>query len=243
MNTLLSLRGISKRFGGVDVLHDVSADVARGRITALVGPNGSGKSTLNKILMGFVRPNAGTCTLDGLELRASLEARASIGYMPQQPRLPEQLTGRDLFDLMHRLRPNAARDERALEMLDVHRLLDTRLGILSGGQRQRINAALALHFSPTLAILDEPTAGLDPHSAQQLKLLLRELATEGRSVLVTSHVLSELEMLADDVLFLLDGRVAFSGPLPALRERAIDGSLEAAIAAVMYPREAAVETR
>ncbi|MCU0647894.1 MAG: ABC transporter ATP-binding protein [Gemmatimonadaceae bacterium] len=234
MDPLLSLRSIAKRFGRTRVLDDVTADVHRGRITALVGPNGSGKSTLNKILLGFVSPDHGTAMFDGHDLLRSADARATIGYMPQQPRLPEQLTARDLLELLHRLRPDAARDERALDLLQVGPLFDTRLGVLSGGQRQRINAALALHFRPVLAVLDEPTAGLDPDSAQQLKLLLRDLTREGRSVLVTSHVLSELETLADDVLFLLEGRVAFAGPLAALRARATDGSLEGAIAAVMH---------
>jgi Cu-processing system ATP-binding protein len=240
MDPLLSLRGIAKRFGRTRVLDDVTADVGRGRITALVGPNGSGKSTLDKILLGFVRPDAGAATFDGHDLLRSPAARATIGYMPQHPRLPEHLTARDLLELLHRLRPDAARDARAMDVLHVAPLLDTRLGILSGGQRQRINAALALHFCPVLAVLDEPTAGLDPDSAQQLKGLLRDLADDGRSVLVTSHVLSEVETLADDVLFLLEGRVAFAGPLSALRARAIDGSLEAAMAAVMHATSRAV---
>jgi Cu-processing system ATP-binding protein len=215
------------------VLDDVTARVAPGRITALVGPNGSGKSTLNRILLGFVRPDAGQVRLGGVSLLEGHAARRDVGYMPQQARFPDQLVARDLIGLLRQLRGDAPTDATVLEALDITPLLDLPLGQLSGGQRQRVNAALALLFRPALAVLDEPTSGLDPVTAQRFKGLLRVAADEGRLVLVTSHVLSELDTLADDVLFLLDGRVRFAGSVAALRATAGDGTLEAAIAQLM----------
>ncbi|MCU0633705.1 MAG: ABC transporter ATP-binding protein [Gemmatimonadaceae bacterium] len=233
MDAILTLAGVHKRYGRTIALADVSATIARGRTTALIGPNGSGKTTLNRVLLGFVRPDAGDVRLDGVSLLHSHAARAAIGYMPQLPRYPDHLSARDLVALLRGLRAGAPVDDTLFDALEVRALLDTPLGVLSGGQRQRVNAALALLFRPALAVLDEPTAGLDPRSAQRLKAVLRARVAEGASLLVTSHVLSELEALADDVLFLLEGRVAFAGPVDVLRAQARDGSLESAIAALM----------
>ncbi len=231
----LEARGIYKRFGRTPVLRNVDLALPGGRITAVLGPNGSGKTTLNKILLGLVRPDAGRVYMDGEDVTGRDAHRARIGYMPQAPRFPEHLSAADVLALVQSLRPGAppVALEAVVDAFALAPYLTRPLGVCSGGQRQRVNAAVAFLFDPDVLILDEPTAGLDPVSSGQLKDRLAAERQRGRALLVTSHVLSELEALADDVVFLLDGTVRYHGTLHALRHETGSDSLERAIAALM----------
>jgi Cu-processing system ATP-binding protein len=231
---MIRARNVQKRFGRLAVLRDVDLDIPRGQVTAIVGPNASGKTTFNRILLGLVRRDAGDVLFDGTPIDGDAAYRARIGYMPQIARFPENLRARDLIRLLTDLRgASQPRDEELLELLALGPVLDTPLRVLSGGTRQRINAALAFLFRPELLILDEPTAGLDPISSSTLKdKILRERA-DGRTCIVTSHVLSELEELADRVAFLLDGEVRFSGTQDELKHSTGQPTLERAIAQLM----------
>jgi Cu-processing system ATP-binding protein len=237
---VIEVAGISKSFGDVRVLADVTTTFATGRVTALVGPNAAGKTTLIKTILGLVHQDAGSIKVDGQPVDAVGAYRATVGYMPQIARYPENLTGADLVELLTDLRGGVGRvalDESLMDRLRVREFLDKPLRTLSGGTRQKINAAAAFLFRPSILILDEPTAGLDPLSSSLLKDAITERDV-GRTVLVTSHVMSELEQVADDVVFLLDGRIQFSGTIAALKEETRQATLERAVAHMMIRQSA-----
>lgn len=232
---MIEVTGISKSFGDVPVLTDVSASFQSGRVTALVGPNAAGKTTLIKTILGLVRPDAGQIRVNGEPMDAAGAYRARIGYMPQIARYPDNLTGAELVGFLTELRGgvgHVALDESLMDRLRVREFLDKPLRTLSGGSLQKINAAVAFLFRPSILILDEPTAGLDPLSSSLLKDVIAEREI-GRTVLVTSHVMSELEQVADDVVFLFEGRVRFAGPMAALKEETRQATLERAVAFMM----------
>jgi Cu-processing system ATP-binding protein len=234
---VISARDVSKRFGRRDVLRDVDAEVCGGHIAALVGPNGAGKTTFLKLLLGLARPDAGVITIGGVPLDGSPEYRAAIGYMPQMARFPAHMTGRELLRTLVSLRPVTV--EPDLELADVFGLeenFDRPLGTLSGGTLQKINAVLAFAFAPSLLILDEPTAGLDPLASRMLKDRILAERARGRTVLITSHVLPELEELADDVLFLADGSMQWQGSAQDLKRSTGQHTLERAVAQLLAGR-------
>lgn len=231
---MISARGITKAFGALTVLDHVDLELARGKVTAIIGPNAAGKTTLNKMILGLVRPDAGSLLVDGRRVDGGANYRAGIGYMQQAPRFPENLCAADIFAMVSDLRDSpAGRDDELIDLLGLAAVLRTPMRVLSGGTRQRINAALAFLFRPALMILDEPTAALDPVSSSALKDKIRRARAEGVTFVVTSHVLAELEELADEVVFLLDGRVRFAGPPTALMHEAGERSLERAAARLM----------
>lgn len=231
---MISARGVRKSFGRLPVLNGVDLDVARGSITAIVGPNASGKTTFNRIVLGLVRPDAGVVVFDGHRLNGTAGYRERIGYMPQIARYPENLSGRDVMSLLRNVRGDRVpRDEELVELFSLAPILDKPLRLLSGGMRQRINAALAFLFRADLLILDEPTAGLDPISAGTLKDKMERERAAGRTLIVTSHVLSELDQIADRIAFLLDGVVRFSGAREELLAATAESTLERAVAQLM----------
>ena len=231
---MITVSGLSKRFGKRVVLDGLDARVSGGRITALVGPNGAGKTTLIKILLGLSRADSGKVAVDGTVLDGSPAYRASIGYMPQIARFPAHLSGRELLAMITALRGDGSVPDLSLaDAFDLGEQFDRPLGVLSGGTRQKINAVLAFAFLPTLLILDEPTAGLDPLAARVLKDRILDERMRGTAVLITSHVLPELEELADDVLFLTDGRMTWSGDLRDLKRGTGEATFERAVARLL----------
>ena len=231
---MIRARGVKKRFGRLQVLNGVDLDVARGSITAIVGPNASGKTTFNRIVLGLVRPDGGEIVFDGYRLNGAAGYRDRIGYMPQIARYPENLSGRDVMSLLRDVRGDGRpRDEELVEEFALGPVLDKPLRLLSGGMRQRINAALAFLFRADLLILDEPTAGLDPISAGTLKDKMQRERASGRTMIVTSHVLSELDELADRIVFLLEGVVRFGGTRDELLAATSESTLERAVARLM----------
>ncbi len=234
---MIVFRGISKRFGKLEVLRDLDLEVAPGHVTAIVGPNAAGKTTLIKLLLGLAFPDSGQIEFDGLLLGADPSYRSRIGYMPQMARFPENLTGAELLRIVAELRGQAsAFDDDLVQRLALEGELGKALRTLSGGTRQKLNAAVAFRFRPDLLILDEPTAGLDPVSSGILKDRILHERGEGKTVIITSHVMSELDELADNVAFLSDGRIQYSGPVADLKRRTHEATLERAIARLMAPR-------
>jgi Cu-processing system ATP-binding protein len=199
-----------------------------------VGPNAAGKSTLIKCVLGLVRPDAGRITVLGQPVGRDPGYRHAIGYMPQIARFPENLSAAELFAMLRDLRgATTDLDDELVTKLGLESQLDKPLRVLSGGTRQKVNACLAFLFRPTMLILDEPTAGLDPLSSAILKDKILAARAEGTTVVIASHVMSELEELCDDVAFLLDGVVRFMGPIRELTSTTHQVNLERAIAALM----------
>jgi Cu-processing system ATP-binding protein len=230
---MIRVRGLHKRFGNQVVLKGVDLDLTPGRVTAVIGPNGAGKTTLIKMLLGLVTPDRGRIVWDDLVLNGDCRYRSRVGYMPQIVRFPENLTGRELLDMVSSLRPAAVPDTRLIEAFDLQADLGKSCRTLSGGTRQKLNAAIAFRFHPELLILDEPTAGLDPIAARVLKDRVREAREAGSTILLTSHVMSELERLSDDVVFLLEGGVRYRGSLADIKAQTGETELEGAIARLM----------
>ena len=236
---MIDVVGVSKTFGSLTVLDGLDLSVRPGRVTAVVGPNAAGKTTLIKIMLGLTHPDRGRIMLDGRPTAPDGAWRARIGYMPQIARFPENLSARHLLELLTKLRgDDPAPDESLIQLLGLEPQLDKPLRTLSGGTRQKVNAVMAFLFAPDVMILDEPTAGLDPISSSILKDKIALERAGGRTVVIASHIMSELEELADDVAVLLDGKVRFAGPLDELKRRTHQVNLERAIAQLMI-REAA----
>jgi Cu-processing system ATP-binding protein len=235
---MITARNLWKRFDGVDVLRGLDVTIAPERVTAIVGPNGAGKTTFIKSILGLTRPDSGLLLFDGMPIGDSEAYRRRIGYMPQIARFPENLTGSELLSFLRDLRGVDSADERLIDELHLRDQLGKRLRVMSGGTRQKINAAAAFLFTPDLLILDEPTSGLDPVSAGILKRRVHAERLAGRTIMLTSHVLSEVEELADDVVFLCDGVVRFTGELDVLKRETGQATLERSLA-VLMTREAA----
>lgn len=231
---MLQIDNVSKRFGKISVLTNVSMAALPGRVTAVLGPNAAGKTTLAKIVAGLVHADRGTVRIGGVPIDSRGEYKRLIGYMPQNPALPENLTPNDLFALLGSLRGEKALVDTALvEDLDLGEHLKKPFRTLSGGTKQKVNAAIAFLFSPSLLVLDEPTNGLDPLSAAIVRTKIRDCREQGRTVLLTSHIMSEIEQLADDVVLLYDGTLRFSGDVTMLKRETRQPSVEGAVAVLM----------
>ena len=235
MNAPLVVSDLRKHFGSLRVLEGVDLTLDAGRVTAVVGPNAAGKSTLIKCVLGLVRPSGGMIELLGQAVGNDPHYRRFIGYMPQAARFPENLTGDEVLSLLASLRGGEARHDDALrEALGVSaETLARPVRTLSGGTRQKLSAIIALRHEVPVLILDEPTAGLDPLTSSRLKDLVRQRASAGSAVLLTSHVMAEVEELADALIYLVDGRVRFRGSLDELRFRTGQRRVEQAIAHLM----------
>lgn len=231
---LIEASGLTKRYGRLPVLRGIDLAVKGGRVTAILGPNGAGKSTLIRVLLGLARPDAGSVTVAGQTIGSDPAYRSGIGYMPQHPRFPENLTGREVVRLLRELRGHAVReDDELFELFGLGPELDKPVRTLSGGTKQKLNAAVAFMFRPRILILDEPTAGLDPLASRVLKAKILKARQSGVTVLVVSHVLSELEDLADEVVLLLSGAIEFAGSMRRLKDLTGESRLEHAVAHLM----------
>jgi Cu-processing system ATP-binding protein len=237
---MVETRGLHKSFGRLRVLDGIDMRVARNRVTAVVGPNAAGKTTLIKTILGLIRADEGTILVDGKAIEGDDAYRSGIGYMPQIARFPDNLSATDLFEMLKDLRGVTARvDDRLIEAFGLSAEAAKPLRTLSGGTRQKVNAVMAFLFDPSLLILDEPTAGLDPVASGILKARIAEDRDRGKTFILTSHIMSELEELADDVVFLSDGRIAFAGPVDEIKTLTRQTNLERAVAAMMMRGAAA----
>ena len=231
---MITVRGLRKSFGALEVLRGIDLAIEPGRVTAIVGPNAAGKTTFLKSVVGLVIPDGGDIQVDGASVLGSWAYRRRLGYMPQAARFPDNLVVAELLGLLKDLRGAPAPHEaELLRLFDLVGTLDRPLRVLSGGTRQRISAALALMFDPDLLVLDEPTVGLDPLSSRRFKDRLAVERARGKTVILASHVMSDLEEMSDRVVFLVDGRVYFDGTIAQIRDRTGEPTLERAIARLM----------
>ena len=212
--------GLRKVYGGTVVLHDLSLTVAPGEVFGFLGPNGAGKTTTVKILMGLVRQSAGTASIFGMPA-GDLEARRRVGYLPENFRFHDWLTGAGLLDFHGRLAGLSVEERRAripevIARVGLAGRGDERIRNYSKGMTQRIGLAQAIFHGPDLVLLDEPTSALDPVGRREVRDLIRSLRDEGITVLLNSHLLSEVELVCDRVAIINRGRVVRSGPLDDL---------------------------
>ena len=237
---MIEARQVTKSFGKLRVLDELTLSIRPSRITGVVGPNAAGKTTLAKIILGLTKPDSGTVEIDGAPIGADDAYRSRIGYMPQMARFPDNLSARELFEMLTDLRGGTSTlDDELLRQFEFAGALEKPIRALSGGTRQKVNAVIAFMFQPDLLILDEPTAGLDPVASSILKDKVLAEKAAGKTFLLTSHIMSELDELADDVAFINDGKVAFAGPLSELKQLTRQSKLERAIAEMMKRSEAA----
>jgi Cu-processing system ATP-binding protein len=233
---MIHLQNINKTFGKLAVLKDLSLHMQLGQSVAIVGPNGSGKTTLIKTILGMVVPDAGAIRFDGITLRAGdANYRSRIGYMPQIGRYPDNMQVGQLFDMMRDLRRHdgQALDTDLIEAYHLSGIYHQTMRTLSGGTRQKVSAALAFLFNPPVMILDEPTAGLDPLSCEILKEKILREKDRSKLFILTSHIMSDLEELASDVVYLMEGKVLFHQTIEALKQETGQERLGKAIASIM----------
>jgi ABC-2 type transport system ATP-binding protein len=225
MPQALAVRGLRKRYGSVQALKGVDLEVGEGELFGLLGPNGAGKSTLVKIAVGLVRPTGGTAEVAGARA-GSRAARASLGYLAELFRFPGWYTADEVLDLHQRLagsRGGAAERRRLLELVALDDAANRRVDGMSKGMQQRLGIAQALVGEPRILLLDEPTSALDPVGRRTVRMLLEELRGRGVSVLLNSHLLSEVELVCDRVAILLGGEVVTAGtPEELARPRGVE---------------------
>ncbi|HEU5052416.1 MAG TPA: ABC transporter ATP-binding protein [Hanamia sp.] len=233
---MIIANNVTKKFGRLTALNNVSATCLKGQCVALIGPNGSGKTTLVKSILGMVVPESGFITFNGKNIVHDWMYREHIGYMPQIGRYPENMTIGQVLGMMKDIRNkngNLSLDEDLVKAFKLESLLNKRMRTLSGGTTQKVSASLAFMFNPDVLILDEPTAGLDPVASEILKEKINFEKQKGKLVLITSHILSELDDLVTHVIYMQDGNLLFHKSIELLRKDTGEQKLSKAIASVM----------
>ena len=222
---IFTARGLAKRYGRVNALGGVDLDVDAGELVGLLGPNGAGKSTLVKIAVGLVRPSSGSAVVCSASA-GSAAARAQLGYLAELFRFPGWYSADELLTLHQRLAHSDGGPAERSELLELVGLADARgrrVEAMSKGMQQRLGIAQALVGSPKVLFLDEPTSALDPAGRRTVRRLLEQLKARGVSVLLNSHLLSEVELVCDRVVILLDGKVVAEGaPSELSRPRGVE---------------------
>lgn len=226
---------LSKSFGKLKVLDGVSVRMEAGQAVSLVGPNGSGKTTFLKCLLGLVVPDSGELTLNGQPILGTWDYRQHLGYMPQIGRYPDNMRVGQVFEMVREIRHSTSSrlDDDLMRAFEVGKFAHKTMRTLSGGTRQKVSACLAFLFDPQVLVLDEPTAGLDPVASEILKEKVLAEKAKGKLILVTSHILSDLEELTTDVLYIIEGRIQFYEPIEQLKSRTGEGKLNRALAHIM----------
>ena len=230
---MLEIKGLRKKYGKLQVLKNLDLDFTQSGIYVVLGPNGSGKTTLIKCILGMVIPEEGTIYYDNLSISGSCEYRKNISYLPQIARFPENLTGRELIAMIKDIRKTESHEQELIDLFELEKHLDKNLKHLSGGTKQKINTVIALMFDSKIIILDEPTAGLDPISLIRFKTLLMKLRSEGKIIIITTHVIDLVEKIADRIIFLLEGETYFNGSVNELIAGQDSSNLEEAIANIL----------
>src|SRR5690554_148276 len=236
---MIRVEQVTKKFGKLKALNQVDLSLEKGECLALIGPNGCGKTTLIKSILGMVIPTEGKIEFAGKDIKNSWQYRDQIGYMPQIGRYPENMSIGQVLKMMKDIRkvPEAQLDKEMGELFGIEKILDKKMRTLSGGTRQKVSACLAFMFDPQVLILDEPTAGLDPISVELLKEKIQKEKTKNKLIIITSHVLSELDDLVSQVVYMQEGQVVFHKNIEQLRMDTGESKLSRAIAQVMTKQQ------
>jgi Cu-processing system ATP-binding protein len=234
---MIEIKNIYKNFGRLAALSNINLNLLAGETIAMIGPNGSGKTTLIKTLLGLVIPDKGDVLFNNQSVLNQWQYRERIGYMPQIGRYPDNMRIGQIIDMMMDLRRDKAgkTDLELIQRLGIDRILDKPMRTLSGGTRQKVSACLAFMFHPDVLILDEPTAGLDPLSSEILKDKIAKEKERGRLIIITSHILSDLDDLVTEVVYMQDGVMKFHKKVEELQEQTGEMRLNKVMAVLMDP--------
>lgn len=231
---MIKVNDLYKRFGRTRVLNGINLECESSQCVALIGPNACGKTTLIKSILGMVIPDSGTISFNGTEIGNSYAYRQQIGYMPQIGHYPENMSVEQIIEIIKEIRGYSVKyDDELLEEFRLKQHFNKRMCTLSGGTTQKVSAVLAFLFNPPVLVLDEPTAGLDPLSAEILKEKIHRENQNGKLILVTSHLLNELDELITEVVFMLEGRIKFHKGINNLKTETATDKVSKAIAIIL----------
>lgn len=231
---MIDIQNITKKFGKLAVLQDINLSFQKGQCIALIGPNGCGKTTLIKSILGMVLPDSGSITVNGKSILGEYLYRNNIGYMPQIGRYPDNMTIGQIIDMIKKVRNSSTDlDEDLIQAFELEKMFDKQMRTLSGGTTQKVSAVLAFLFNPEVLILDEPTAGLDPLASEILKEKIIREKEKGKLILITSHLLSELDDLITEIIFMQEGKVHFHQKIEDLKASTQEDKISKAIAKIL----------
>ena len=231
---MIEIKNLNKKFGKLEVLSDVNLTFKKGECIALIGPNGCGKTTLIKSILGMVIPTKGDVLFNEKSILKEYLYREQIGYMPQIGRYPDYMTIGQIIEMIKKIRnSNHTLDEDLLKAFDLEKIFGKQMRTLSGGTTQKVSATLAFLFNPEVLILDEPTAGLDPLASEILKDKIIKEKEKGKLILITSHLLSELDDMITQIIFMQDGKVHFYKTIADLLESTNEQKISKAIAKIL----------
>lgn len=243
---MIQIKRLKKQFGKLTVLKEIDLNLTgQGKIIAILGPNGSGKTTLIKCLMGMVIPDAGDIIIENQNIQHQWLYRDQISYLPQIAKFPDNLKVREVIQLVKSLRTRPSHENKLIELFGLQSYLDKKLAYLSGGTRQKVNLTLTLMYDNPLIVFDEPTAGLDPVALIKFKDWMEQEKEAGKLILLTTHIMPLVEETADEIVFLLEGRVYFQGTPQELNQQFPAENLERSIALLLnkaLPGETADQT-
>lgn len=235
---MITIRNINKKFGKLSVLNDINLSFKKGQCIALIGPNGCGKTTLIKSILGMVIPNSGLIEFNGKSILGEYLYRENIGYMPQIGRYPDNMTIGQIIEMIKKIRnSNQELDEDLLKAFELEKMFDKQMRTLSGGTTQKVSAVLAFLFNPDVLILDEPTAGLDPLASEILKEKIIREKENGKLILITSHLLSELDDLITEIIFMQEGKVHFHQSIEVIKAETNETKISKAIASILKQKQ------
>jgi Cu-processing system ATP-binding protein len=241
---MIRIKNLTKKYGKAIALQNVNINLKKGEAIALIGPNGSGKTTLIKSILGLVIPTEGDIFFNDESVLKEWQYRKEIGYMPQISRFPENMKVKQLLKMMKDVRKNEHRrlDEDLIRAFEIEKILNKTMRSLSGGTRQKVSACIAFLFSPQVLILDEPTAGLDPLSNEKLKQKIEKEKQKGKLILITSHVLSDLDDVVSQVVYLQESKLVFHKTIKELETSTGEQKLNRIIASIMKAPQLINET-
>ena len=209
LNNMIEIQNLTKKFQKFTALNEVNLSFQNGHSIALIGPNGCGKTTMIKCILGLSVVEDGDILVDGKSVKEDYIYRENIGYMPQIGRYPENMTIEETIKMIKDTRKNSGDnlDTELLEAFELEKIYDKKMRTLSGGTTQKVSAVLAFMFNPKIIILDEPTAGLDPLASEILKKKIIQEKNKGKLIIITSHLLSELDDIVSEIVFMNEGKI------------------------------------
>ena len=235
---MIEFKGVSKKFGKLVVLNNLDLKINEGGVFAILGPNSSGKTTMIKCLLGMVLPNKGDILFNDVSILKKWTYRKKLNYLPQIANFPPNLSVAELIDMVKDIRSKDADETAIVELFGLEVFMNKKLGSLSGGTKQKVNLVLAFMFESDLIVLDEPTTGLDPISLIHLKALINKEKEAGKTILISTHSMSFVDEMANEIVFLLDGKIFFKGGVDSLKKQMMNDNFEEAIANLQSERYA-----